>query len=547
LPLVVGLGGHRDLRDQDVPILEARMGQVLTDLRRQLPHTPITLLSSLAEGADRLGARVALAHGCRLVAPLPLPREDYERDFATAASRAEFAELLARADAWLVVPADGPCNREHHYARAAAWMARRSQLVVALWDGRPARGEAGTGALVRFALEGVPDDYGEPRSALDVVERRPVVHVATRRSGDVPSEHTVGNTRWLRPESDDGAAIDFEGLWERIDELNRDAGHLAGPDPPRLATPGGHGGSPSRGAGLLPDPAGARLSRDLRDLEHAYGVADALSIRYQTLTRRTLAALLVLAFVAAGALQVGQLLPGSPRPADALYVLALAAAYGLWLWAGRAGHQTRHLDYRALAEGLRIQFFWRLAGVPGSVADHYLSRQRGELDWIRRVLRAFDLAPVPASTGNALGLVAAHWVKVQASYFTRAAHRNDGRDRTIRRAGYGFFAVALALGLGKLLVSVTHPALVVVGLAPVVGALCQVWADRLALGPLAKQYGRMSLVFSNAETRLASCLAAGDTAGARAIVYELGVEALGENADWVILHRERPLQLPGAQ
>ena len=47
----------------------------------------------------------------------------------------------------------------------------------------------------------------------------------------------------------------------------------------------------------------------------------------------------------------------------------------------------------ALAEGLRIQIFWRLAGISDAAADHYLRKQRSELDWIRRAMRAHDLGP----------------------------------------------------------------------------------------------------------------------------------------------------------
>jgi hypothetical protein len=31
---------------------------------------------------------------------------------------------------------------------------------------------------------------------------------------------------------------------------------------------------------------------------------------------------------------------------------------------------------------------------------------------------------------------------------------------------------------------------------------------------------------------------------ARFVIEELGKEALAENGDWVILHRERPIQMP---
>ncbi|MCA9061399.1 MAG: hypothetical protein KDA85_22950, partial [Planctomycetaceae bacterium] len=53
--------------------------------------------------------------------------------------------------------------------------------------------------------------------------------------------------------------------------------------------------------------------------------------------------------------------------------------------------KERHrFDMRALAEGLRVQFYWIIAGLHDSVAASYLQRQRGEMDWFRRVLSSLS-------------------------------------------------------------------------------------------------------------------------------------------------------------
>ena len=540
LPLVVALGGHRDLREEDVPTLEARVREALSDLRRRHPHTPLVLLCSLAEGADRLGARVALALGIGLVASLPLPREEYERDFTTPASRAEFADLLGRARDWFAVSTPPGSTREHAYARAAAYITQRSQLVIALWDGEPAHHEAGTAALARFALAGVPEGYGEPRSPLDTAECRPVAHIVTPRRGRRVPPGAL-SLRWLYPGDyggDAAARKAFDGIWSRVEAFDRDAARLGPP-------PGGPGDD------LLSDTGAGPLPPRLRSMLGCYAWADALSIHFQARTGRTLAALLVLAFLAAAALQGHPLVHGATRALNLLYVASLGAAYGVWLWSRRARYQTKYLDYRALAEGLRVQIFWRLAGLEAAAADHYLRKQRSELDWIRRAMRGWDLGPWEggrlAGAPAALASVLERWVKPQSAYFARAARRNDSRHQKIRRCGYAFFAVALLLALAKQFLTAQHPLLVVVGLVPVVAALSQVWADKLALAPLAKQYGRMALVFAAAETALTAAIDKGDDARAQAIVQELGIEALAENADWVLIHRDRPVQVPGAK
>src|ERR1700720_2498100 len=111
LPLVIGVTGHRDLRDADLPRLEQAVAAIIGGLRRDYlggdQETPIIVLSALAEGADRLVAKVALAQGARLIAPLPMPREEYRRDFEPGLkpdNAAEFDELLSHAIAAPVIP-----------------------------------------------------------------------------------------------------------------------------------------------------------------------------------------------------------------------------------------------------------------------------------------------------------------------------------------------------------------------------------------------------------------------------------------------------------
>lgn len=43
-------------------------------------------------------------------------------------------------------------------------------------------------------------------------------------------------------------------------------------------------------------------------------------------------------------------------------------------------------DTRAISEGLRVQIAWNIAKINQSVAMNYLSRQKDELNWIKRAL-----------------------------------------------------------------------------------------------------------------------------------------------------------------
>ena len=105
----------------------------------------LRVVSSLAEGADRIVAQEALALGYELDCPLPFERFEYERDFADQASIAEYRALLAKARS--VLELDG--TREVAERQTAAYQAAglatldHADLLIAIWDGGEARGAGG--------------------------------------------------------------------------------------------------------------------------------------------------------------------------------------------------------------------------------------------------------------------------------------------------------------------------------------------------------------------------------------------------------------------
>lgn len=162
--LAIGVTGHRCLTEH------GRLDDALTDvverLARERPER-WTVLSALAEGADRLVARHLLARrGTRLVAVLPLPIEDCETDFGTPESRAQFRELLARAADVVTLPPQ--TDRQHAYEVGGLEILDRSDVLVAVWDGQVEQGVGGAGAIVNRARE-----LGKPVIWVHAGNRRP--------------------------------------------------------------------------------------------------------------------------------------------------------------------------------------------------------------------------------------------------------------------------------------------------------------------------------------------------------------------------------------
>lgn len=152
--VTIGVTGHRFLAQLD-KVTEG-VDAALDGVERAF-DPPFALTSSLAEGADRLVVRRALARwadAC-LIVPLPLPEAEYLRDFTSKASREEFRHLLARADE--VVPPPSAPSRDEAYAAAGRSVLDRSDVLVAVWDGQGAQGTGGTGEIVAEArASGLP-------------------------------------------------------------------------------------------------------------------------------------------------------------------------------------------------------------------------------------------------------------------------------------------------------------------------------------------------------------------------------------------------------
>ena len=77
-----------------------------------------------------------------------------------------------------------------------------------------------------------------------------------------------------------------------------------------------------------------------------------------------------------------------------LYLVLLGGAAGFqWLYLGDHVWQNRFQDYRALAEGLRVQLYWAIGALPAAVPDYYLRKQVGDADLRARLVQLRLCAP----------------------------------------------------------------------------------------------------------------------------------------------------------
>lgn len=134
----IGISGHRDLTPETVESVRAGLAGITAEHGDSLVG-----VSCLADGADQLFARAVVNAGGRLVAVIPAGR--YRDELPTKAHR-PYDDLLSAAAEVVRLPFVESTSESHMAASLA--MLDRVDLLVAVWDGKPARGYGGTADVV---------------------------------------------------------------------------------------------------------------------------------------------------------------------------------------------------------------------------------------------------------------------------------------------------------------------------------------------------------------------------------------------------------------
>lgn len=150
----IGITGHQRLADPSGwEWVRGEMAQILDGARG-----PLVGVSSLAAGADQLFAGLVVSRGGSLEVVLPF--EGYAEGFAEEREVRMFGRLLRRASKVETLRRCGNSDEEA-YMEAGRRVVDTCEMLVAVWDGRPASGLGGTADVVGYALG----------------RKRPVVHL----------------------------------------------------------------------------------------------------------------------------------------------------------------------------------------------------------------------------------------------------------------------------------------------------------------------------------------------------------------------------------
>lgn len=562
LPLIIGVTGHRDLVDAELPQIRNRIELWLETLRRDYPHLPLLVLTGLAEGADSLVARIAHEQNIDVINVLPMSINDYRSDFDDAARKDfEYLVNLGEAIELTTLPADlsraetsdvGRLNRGRQYEQLGVFLAAHCHVLLALWDGKATSGLGGTSQVIDFHRRDASalDSSEQLRSELDSGDDESdlIFHIhCGRKSSGAAIGGDAGDGRWFT-RSDIEPRTDiipprYNSVFERMTQFNIDAALVT--DKTDLNA-------------LMPEPGDPKRDKICTPIAELFNTADALALRFQRRVHWALRTTVIAVLIAGLSFIVYADFDDQQNMIWA-YFLFMGLAIGSYYIARWRDWQRRYLDYRVLAEALRVQYFWALAGVtnnrPARFSHDSLFRGRDlELGWIRNAMRAAGLHADghPIAGNNGLTQAVRHWVgnesEGQHGYYTRRAGMKLRKHKNTERLTLACFvaglvaAIILAFAADSLGGMTNNLLVALMGLLPIVAAARHNYAHRMAERELVAQYDHMLNVFARAERMIEH---AGDNPDEiRQILRELGDTALEENAQWVLRQRERPL--PGS-
>src|SRR5262245_6849186 len=144
----IAITGHRGLPVQATALVDA---QLRAEIDRRADGELIGV-SCIADGPDSVFARAVLEHGGSLVGVVPARKY---RDSLPAEHHAEYDQLLSAATEVIEIDHE-ESDSEAHQAGSVRMLDNADELL-AVWDGKPARGYGGTADVVAVARErGMP-------------------------------------------------------------------------------------------------------------------------------------------------------------------------------------------------------------------------------------------------------------------------------------------------------------------------------------------------------------------------------------------------------
>lgn len=543
----IGVTGHRKLDDPAAvetmvkKAIDAEVKNLFSEAsRRDIQRVEragttsvlYSVLSPLAEGADRVVARAVLDYpGGRLDVVLPLTVEDYLEDFETEESKKAFRELLARCRRPVRLrtrriaedrhdPGDRAELRREAYFQVGRYVVDHCDVLIAVWDGQPARGRGGTAQVVEYAKE----------------QNRPIIRVCG-------SGFEVLNR-------DNNNGLDASAL-EGIHGFNRHAITFGDREAYRKNLDRDHFENPATARGIAPG---------VRELvnTHLFPYYVQASLRAKESQSRFYRAGKFIYWLSAAAVGCAALaaLVRNETWARAGFtaelVLLIAITFTLWNARRKHSHQG-WIENRFLAERIRSGVFMAICGVEPRPIDvlPYMGHSQTVNDW---PVRVFDeiwdrLPPLAGCSQEQCAILNPYvrevWIGEQANFHAGKKEREGRARRRLAKAG----DIVLPTTIGAAMLHLLLPAellpaetmLWLRGGLTFIALLFPAIAASLAGMEAHREHLRLEERSANMQPQLEQVkkqmASAGDVARFQSLLQQVDEIMLRETQDWLMLMR----------
>lgn len=540
IPITVGIIGHLDaiITDDHKKII----ARLFDDISARYPHSPVCLFSQLAEGTDTeiaelfLSIRRQTSRDYRLIVPLPYDLDEYKSKLDPENAR-RFEDLLAAAERYFVIEHHDTHSQSDLYRFGGQFVADSSMILIALWENEDNGKKGGTADIVKYKISGsfeeeVVDNVFDMKSSL-------ISLTCNRKSGD-PKSIDLPSKPLLDELLKDGSVT---RTLEKVEELNRSLAKMP-EDTIRKSE-----------NYLFEDQH--TLSGPMTMLRRYFAVIDATAIGNQKVNNLVTASLFVLGFIILFFFEWYKHLGLDPNMLIATTGL-IVVAYVIFRLSHQWHNHSRFLENRALAEALRIQFFWELGGVKRPVAEYILRIHKAELNWIKYILHAiYGLCYEGALHAGADRQIKSSWLTDQRQYFDKRIaliHRIHKRHEIISRTALAlaFAAIVSIFFLEKYYEEhhLLHPIIVVIGSLFGIFAISKGYVEKKGYSQILNQYTLMRDIYASVLQKVAEIEL--DSRGAHTkrkqlerLYYLAGKEALIENGNWYIVFKEKEPEVEG--
>jgi len=491
LPLVISVGvtGHRahSFAPAELAALPKRLDAVLAALEeagRALLERSVDLfagtavvfrmVSPLADGSDQAAGEAAVARGWELQAILPFDRATYRASIEEN-GRERFDRLLEQAQAVLELPGRDETLIDAYVMTGRGTIAH-SDILLAIWDGKPPRGPGGTGDVAVQAIASgtavihVAQDKSSPprliwsgfdptvvtmadgrnvsrpfnRAGLDTILSATLLPPPNQQERDFYRRFATERLRRLRTRIEYPLMLSFFGV--RKIGARDIAEHISKRE------------IEEEWRAFRTDCADAhKISAPIDLLQNAYSWSDRLATHFAQTYRSGH----IFSFVLGGAAVClglsGFMAPGwNLQLAIAEMLITFAIILNALVGTRNEWHR-RWLDYRQLAERLRPMRSLKMLGIamPDPPGTRTNPVPRRWIDWyaatVWRAIGSPSGAIDSVCAANLARAIADHEVDPQMRYHRKNARTIDKLDHRLEFIGTGLFAATLMVSAANII------------------------------------------------------------------------------------------------